>query len=58
MGERGKKYRTQITFSRPLIYVARMMGCAFGRGEMWIIIPGWALVKVASMGESRNELCR
>jgi len=49
-------FLTQMTFSRPLMYWPRMMGCVFGRGEMWIWIWGWARAKEGKRAERRNCL--
>ena len=32
------------------------MGCALGRGDMWMTIWGWAFAKEAMSGERRNVL--
>lgn len=45
-----------MTFSRPLMYKPRIMGCVFGRGEMWMVIWGWAFANDAMSGERRNVL--
>ena len=47
------RFLTQMTFSRPLMYTPRMMGCLCGRGETTISIWGLALAKLGRLCERK-----